>query len=62
MKINIYFIVICAMLLLQGCTALGLAKVLMPEKKSGTSVNANAQVKREHTASSRSARQHQDRR
>ena len=49
MKINIYFIAVCAMLLLQGCTALGLAKVLMPEKKAGTSVNANAQVGKENT-------------
>jgi hypothetical protein len=48
MKINIYFIVICAMLLLQGCTALGLAKAILPGK-SGTSVNANAQVGKENT-------------
>ena len=48
MKINIYFITVCAMLLLQGCTALGLAKAILPGK-SGTSVNANAQVGKENT-------------
>ena len=40
--------VICATFLVQGCTALGLAKAVLPGK-SGTSVNANAQVGKENT-------------
>ena len=48
MKINKFFVAICAMLLLQGCAALGIAKAIMPGK-SGTNVNANAQVGKENT-------------
>ena len=39
---------ICAIISLQGCTALGLAKAVLPSK-SGTNVNANAQVGKENT-------------
>ena len=39
---------ICGTFLIQGCTALGLAKAVMPGK-SGTNVNANAQVGKENT-------------
>ena len=39
---------ICATFLVQGCTALGLAKAIIPGK-SGTNVNANAQVGKENT-------------
>jgi hypothetical protein len=39
---------ICAIISLQGCTALGIAKAIMPGK-SGTNVNANAQVGKENT-------------
>jgi hypothetical protein len=48
MKISKFFVAICVMLLLQGCTALGIAKAIMPGK-SGTNVNANAQVGKENT-------------
>jgi len=48
MKINKFFVAICAMLLLQGCAALGIAKAIIPSK-SGTNVNANAQVGKENT-------------
>ena len=48
MKISKFFVAICVMLLLQGCTALGLAKAVLPGK-SGTNVNANAQVGKENT-------------
>ena len=41
-------LVLCGIILLQGCTALGLVKAVMPGK-SGTSVNANAQVGKENT-------------
>ena len=41
-------LVICGIFFLQGCTALGLVKAVMPGK-SGTSVNANAQVGKENT-------------
>ena len=39
---------ICGIILIQGCTALGLVKAVMPGK-SGTNVNANAQVGKENT-------------
>jgi len=39
---------ICGIFFLQGCTALGLAKAVLPSK-SGTNVNANAQVGKENT-------------
>ena len=39
---------ICGITLIQGCTALGLVKAVMPGN-SGTSVNANAQVGKENT-------------
>ena len=39
---------ICGITLIQGCTALGLVKAVMPVK-SGTNVNANAQVGKENT-------------
>ena len=39
---------ICGIFFLQGCTALGLAKAVLPGK-SGTNVNANAQVGKENT-------------
>ena len=39
---------LCVIILLQGCTALGLVKAVMPGN-SGTSVNANAQVGKENT-------------
>jgi hypothetical protein len=39
---------ICGIFLLQGCTALGIAKAVLPGK-SGTNVNANAQVGKENT-------------
>ena len=39
---------ICGITLIQGCTALGLVKEVMPGK-SGTNVNANAQVGKENT-------------
>ena len=39
---------LCGITLIQGCTALGLVKAVMPGK-SGTSVNANAQVGKENT-------------
>lgn len=39
---------ICGITLIQGCTALGLVKAVMPGK-SGTNVNANAQVGKENT-------------
>ena len=41
-------IAFCGIFFLQGCTALGLAKAIMPGK-SGTNVNANAQVGKENT-------------
>ena len=41
-------LVLCGIILLQGCTALGLVKAVMPDK-SGTDVNANAQVGKENT-------------
>ena len=41
-------LLICGIILLQGCTALGLVKAVMPGK-SGTDVNANAQVGKENT-------------
>jgi hypothetical protein len=41
-------LVLCGIILLQGCTALGLVKAVMPGK-SGTDVNANAQVGKENT-------------
>lgn len=40
--------VLCVTLFIQGCTALGLAKAVLPGK-SGTNVNANAQVGKENT-------------
>ena len=39
---------LCGITLIQGCTALGLVKAVMPGN-SGTSVNANAQVGKENT-------------
>ena len=39
---------LCGITLIQGCTALGLVKAVMPGK-SGTDVNANAQVGKENT-------------
>jgi hypothetical protein len=39
---------LCGIILLQGCTALGLVKAVMPGN-SGTDVNANAQVGKENT-------------
>ena len=39
---------LCVIILLQGCTALGLVKAVMPGN-SGTDVNANAQVGKENT-------------
>ena len=39
---------ICGITLIQGCTALGLVKAVMPGN-SGTDVNANAQVGKENT-------------
>jgi hypothetical protein len=55
-------LVLCGIILLQGCTALGLVKAVMPGN-SGTDVNANAQVGKENTQQvvGQSA-QHQDRR
>ena len=41
-------LVLCGITLIQGCTALGLVKAVMPGN-SGTSVNANAQVGKENT-------------
>jgi len=41
-------LVLCGIILLQGCTALGLVKAVMPGN-SGTDVNANAQVGKENT-------------
>jgi hypothetical protein len=41
-------IAFCGIFFLQGCTALGLAKAVLPGK-SGTNVNANAQVGKENT-------------
>ena len=41
-------LLICGIILIQGCTALGLVKAVMPGK-SGTNVNANAQVGKENT-------------
>ena len=41
-------LVLCGIILLQGCTALGFVKAVMPGK-SGTDVNANAQVGKENT-------------
>ena len=39
---------LCGITLIQGCTALGLVKAVMPGN-SGTDVNANAQVGKENT-------------
>ena len=39
---------LCVIILLQGCTALGLVKAVMPGN-SGTDVNANAQVGKKNT-------------
>ena len=41
-------ILICGIIFIQGCTALGLVKSAMPGR-SGTNVNANAQVGKENT-------------
>ena len=41
-------LVLCGITLIQGCTALGLVKAVMPGN-SGTDVNANAQVGKENT-------------
>jgi hypothetical protein len=41
-------LVLCGITLIQGCTTLGLVKAVMPGK-SGTDVNANAQVGKENT-------------
>ena len=39
---------VCGIMLLQGCSALGLVKAVLPGN-SGTSVNANTQVGKENT-------------
>jgi len=39
---------VCGIMLLQGCSALGLVKAVLPGN-SGTNVNANAQVGKENT-------------
>jgi len=41
-------IVFCGIITIQGCSSLGLIKAVMPGK-SGTNVNANAQVGKENT-------------
>jgi Na+/glutamate symporter len=41
-------LVLCVITLIQGCATLGLVKAVMPGK-SGTDVNANAQVGKENT-------------
>ena len=41
-------LVICGIISIQGCSALAVTKALMPGK-SGTNVNANAQVGKENT-------------
>ena len=41
-------IVFCSIITIQGCSSLGLIKAVMPGK-SGTNVNANAQVGKENT-------------
>ena len=42
------FIAFCGIISIQGCSAIGAAKALLPGK-SGTNVNANAQVGKENT-------------
>jgi hypothetical protein len=42
------FIAFCGIITIQGCSSLGLIKAAMPGK-SGTNVNANAQVGKENT-------------
>jgi hypothetical protein len=42
------FIAFCVIISIQGCSATGVLKALMPGK-SGTNVNANAQVGKENT-------------